>query len=267
MRVAGVATGRGSSVCGVPPLLPSDLLPCRSLPSFHRLQSIKVSLPCKSKKSQQQQRQWHSSATTATASLRDVENMLRAAEIKTIAPRDAQSLLLSSPNNNNSSSQSYKMLDVRPIWEREKAHVVGSIHVPLFIEDVDTSALTLLKKWIQMGYGGMWMGQRLTVKNTDFVDQVEDHLPSKEQRLMVVCGEGLRSMLAIDELLNAGYTNVAWVGGGFNSVRDGDFLNVGGSTKLQWATIGGASEYLLKLTVLLTGLLNTVAGDASSKKH
>jgi hypothetical protein len=70
MRVAGVATGRGSSVCGVPPLLPSDLLPCRSLPSFHRLQSIKVSLPCKSKKSQQQQRQWHSSATTATASLR-----------------------------------------------------------------------------------------------------------------------------------------------------------------------------------------------------
>ncbi|KAH9567848.1 hypothetical protein CY35_03G047000 [Sphagnum magellanicum] len=192
MRVAGVATGRGSSVCGVPPLLPSDLLPCRSLPSFHRLQSIKVSLPCKSKKSQQQQRQWHSSATTATASLRDVENMLRAAEIKTIAPRDAQSLLLSSPNNNNSSSQSYKMLDVRPIWEREKAHVVGSIHVPLFIEDVDTSALTLLKKWIQMGYGGMWMGQRLTVKNTDFVDQVEDHLPSKEQRLMVVCGEGLR---------------------------------------------------------------------------
>ncbi len=74
-------------------------------------------------------------------------------------------------------------------------------------------------------------------------------------------------MLAIDELLNAGYTNVAWVGGGFNSVRDGDFLNVGGSTKLQWATIGGASEYLLKLTVLLTGLLNTVAGDASSKKH
>jgi hypothetical protein len=69
---------------------------------------------------------------------------------------------------------------------------VGSIHVPLFIEDVDTSALTLLKKWIQMGYGGMWMGQRLTVKNTDFVDQVEDRLPGKEQRLMVVCGEGLR---------------------------------------------------------------------------
>ncbi|CAM6028311.1 unnamed protein product [Sphagnum balticum] len=73
MRAAGVATGRGSSssVCGVPPLLPSDLLPRRSLPSFHRLQSIKVSLPCKSKKSQQQQqRQWHSSATTAKASLR-----------------------------------------------------------------------------------------------------------------------------------------------------------------------------------------------------
>ncbi len=70
MRAAGVASGRGSSVCGVPPLLPSDLLPCRSLPSFHRLQSIKVSPPCKSKKSQQQQRQWHSSATTAKASLR-----------------------------------------------------------------------------------------------------------------------------------------------------------------------------------------------------
>jgi hypothetical protein len=43
-----------------------------------------------------------------------------------------------------------------------------------------------------MGYGGMWMGQRLTVRNMDFVDQVEDRLPSKEQRLMVVCGEGLR---------------------------------------------------------------------------
>ena len=63
--------------------------------------------------------------------------------------------------------------------------------------------------------------------------------------------------MAIEELRNAGYTELAWLVGGFNNVRDGD-LN---GTKLQWATVGGASEYLLRFAVLVSGVLNSIAGS------
>lgn len=120
-----------------------------------------------------------------TVNGQDMEELVRSGEIQTIAPKDAKPLL-------SVETSPYKLLDVRPMWEREKAWVDGSLHVPLFIEDVDTSPVTLLKKWISMGFAGMWLGQRLTAPNEDFVEQIEEALPSKEQKIMVACGEGLR---------------------------------------------------------------------------
>lgn len=74
-------------------------------------------------------------------------------------------------------------------------------------------------------------------------------------------------MLAIEELRNAGYTQLAWVAGGFSNVRDGDFVTVERGSKLQWASIGGVSEYLLRFTVLMIGLVNTVAGTTPTKEN
>lgn len=118
--------------------------------------------------------------------LQEIEQLVRSGEIPSIQPRDVKPLLTVDDG------PSHKLLDVRPVWEHEKASVAGSVHVPLFIEDAKTDPTTLLKKWIQMGYGGMWLGQRLTMLNQDFVTQVEQAVPSKNQKIVIACGEGLR---------------------------------------------------------------------------
>lgn len=145
-----------------------------------------------------------------------------------------------------------KLLDVRPEWEYQKARVSESIHIPLFIEDMDNSPITLLKKWVHLGYIGLWTGQRFTTLNNDFVTQVLGVVPDKDAMLLVACGEGLRSMIAVSKLHEAGYKSLGWLAGGFNRAKDGDFL-VEGAEKLQYATIGGVSFYFLQLLNLLQG--------------
>ena len=65
-----------------------------------------------------------------------------------------------------------QVLDVRPAWEFDNGHISNSIHVLLFIEDTATDPMSLLKKWVVLGYGGAWQGNRLTKENDDFVSQV-----------------------------------------------------------------------------------------------
>lgn len=108
--------------------------------------------------------------------------------VTSITPKDAASAM---------ESDGYKLLDIRPRWEWDKARVSGSMHVPLFVEDKDTSPLTLLKKWVHFGYIGAWTGQYFTMLNPDFVQQVENLVPDKESKLLVACGEGLRYTIFI----------------------------------------------------------------------
>lgn len=119
--------------------------------------------------------------------MQDVEEKLRSGDIPTIAPQNAKPLL-------SDETPAYKLLDVRPKWEYERAYVAGSIHVPLFVEDEANDAITLLKKQIQFGFGGAWLGQRLTKQNMSFVAQVEEAIPSKKEKIVVACGEGMRSV-------------------------------------------------------------------------
>lgn len=148
-------------------------------------------------------------------------------------------------------SDGFILLDIRPVWEREKASVSGSLHVPLFVEDKDNGPITLLKKWVHFGYIGLWTGQYFTTLNPDFLLQVEKAVPDKDSKLLVACGEGLRSMMAVSKLNEEGYKNLGWLAGGFNRSGDGDFPAVEGTEKLQYATIGGASYYFLQLLLLL----------------
>ncbi|CAK7343928.1 unnamed protein product [Dovyalis caffra] len=90
------------------------------------------------------------------------------------------------------SSEGFILLDIRPDWERDKARVAGSLHVPLFVKDMDNSPITLLKKWVHFGYVGLWTGQNFTTLNPDFLQQVEARVPDKDAKLLVACGEGLR---------------------------------------------------------------------------
>ncbi|EPS64199.1 hypothetical protein M569_10583, partial [Genlisea aurea] len=53
-------------------------------------------------------------------------DVLRSGAVAPILPKDAASAM---------ESRGYRLLDVRPQWEWERARVPGSLHVPLFVED------------------------------------------------------------------------------------------------------------------------------------
>ncbi|XP_076943671.1 rhodanese-like domain-containing protein 10 [Bidens hawaiensis] len=172
----------------------------------------------------------------------NAQKLIQSGTVVAILPMDAAAAI---------NEGGYRLLDIRPEWEREKSRVAGSMHVPLFVQDMDNGPITLLKKWVHFGYIGLWTGQNFTMINPQFLDQVEKLVPDKSTKLLVACGEGLRSMMATSKLYNNGYTNLGWLAGGFNRAIEGDFPEVEGPEKLQYATIGGVSYYFLKLLLLL----------------
>lgn len=113
----------------------------------------------------------------------NARQLIQSGAIRAIQPKDAAAAM---------DSEGFQLLDIRPVWERQKAHVEGSLHVPLFIEDKDNGPITLLKKWVHFGYIGLWTGQYFTTTNPDFLPQVEKAAPEKDSKLLVACGEGLR---------------------------------------------------------------------------
>ncbi|KAH7514630.1 hypothetical protein FEM48_Zijuj11G0109700 [Ziziphus jujuba var. spinosa] len=179
----------------------------------------------------------------AASASTNARQLIESGDIKAITPREAATA---------TGSEGYVLLDVRPVWEREKARVSGSLHVPLFVEDEDISPITLIKKWVHFGYIGLWTGQSFTTLNPDFLNQVVEVVPDKDTKLLVACGEGLRSLMAAWKLYNdGGYRKLGWLAGGFNRSSEGDFEGVEGPEKLEYATIGGVSYYFLQLLLLL----------------
>ena len=119
----------------------------------------------------------------STAASSNAQQLIQSGEVKPILPKDAATAM---------NSKGFKLLDIRPEWEREKAYVKGSLHVPLFVKDLDNSPITLLKKWVHFGYIGLWTGQNFTMINPNFIQEVEVIVPDKDANLLVACGEGLR---------------------------------------------------------------------------
>ncbi|KAL2337749.1 hypothetical protein Fmac_012195 [Flemingia macrophylla] len=177
-----------------------------------------------------------------SSSSRSGRQLIESGTVRPIRPKDASAAM---------DSEGFVLLDVRPDWEREKARVSGSLHVPIFVEDEDNGPVTLLKKWVHFGYIGLWTGQYLTTVNSQFLSQVETAIPGKDAKVLVACGEGLRSMTAASKLYNGGYKNLGWLAGGFNRSKDNDFPAVEGKEKLQHATVGGVSYLFLQLLIFL----------------
>lgn len=111
------------------------------------------------------------------------KQLIESGKVRTIWPKEAFTIM---------NSEGFILLDVRPNWEREKARVKGSLHVPMFVEDKDNGPLTLVKKWVHFGYIGLWTGQYFTTFNYEFLSQVENVVPGKDTKVLVACGEGLR---------------------------------------------------------------------------
>ncbi|GMH09194.1 hypothetical protein Nepgr_011034 [Nepenthes gracilis] len=191
----------------------------------------------------EKQKNLRAAGVQVNAALGGAKRLIESGAVRAIQPKDAAMAI---------NSEGFKLLDVRPEWETAKARVIGSLHAPLFIKDADGGPITLLKRWVHFGYIGLWTGQQFTTVNPLFLPQVETAVPDRDALLLVACGDGLRSMMAASKLHEAGYKNLGWLAGGFSRARDGDF-HVEGTEKLQYATIGGASYYFLKLLLLLQG--------------
>ncbi|GBG68615.1 hypothetical protein CBR_g3156 [Chara braunii] len=192
--------------------------------------------------------------SAARSSLQDAQQLVQSGAVQSQWPAAARPML---------SEGGCRLLDVRPAWEYERAHLKSSLHVPLFIEDTDTSLVGLLKSSINMGYGGVWMGTKVVKRNENFVDQVQ-RLAANDDKLIVACGEGLRSLLAVEELYDAGFTNMVWLRGGFNSSKPDDFPDVVGDTELRFATVGGVSKLFLNLTLFLMNVYKKLSPPESS---
>ncbi|BAS83663.1 rhodanese-like domain-containing protein 10 [Oryza sativa Japonica Group] len=171
------------------------------------------------------------------------EELVRSGAVRAVRAREAAGAM---------SAEGFRLLDVRPEWERARAAVRGSAHAPLFVGDDDTGPVTLLKKWVHFGYIGLWTGQSFTKMNDRFLDDVAAAAgEGKDAKLLVACGEGLRSLIAVRMLYDDGYKNLAWLAGGFSKCVDGDFADVEGESKLQYATVGGVSYIFLQILLLL----------------
>uniref|UniRef100_M8BUD9 Uncharacterized protein n=1 Tax=Aegilops tauschii TaxID=37682 RepID=M8BUD9_AEGTA len=173
---------------------------------------------------------WFSSASSgvsraqATSWAGGAEELVRSGAVKAVRPRDAAEVM---------GSEGFQLLDVRPAWEHDRAAVRGSVHVPLFMADDDMGPVTLLKKWVHLGYIGLWTGQSFTKMNDRFLDDVAAAVAGKDAKLLVACGEGLRSLIAVRMLHEDGYKNVGWLAGGFSKSVDGDFAELEGESKLR----------------------------------
>ncbi|GJP82234.1 hypothetical protein CLOP_g12470 [Closterium sp. NIES-67] len=136
----------------------------------------------------------------------------------------------------------YVLLDVRPSYQRNKAWVKGSVWIPAF--DVDTSASpgVLSQKFMTFMMGGWWSGASVNKRNERFMADVVANIP-KSANIIVACQKGLRSLAACEHLYKAGYRNIYWLTGGFDTAGNEDFEREG-PVPLQLAGIGGMSEFI-----------------------
>lgn len=132
------------------------------------------------------------------------------------------------------------LLDVRPPNEVARARIRGALNVPLYIPDDDSSLGGLSKKAAAYLMGGWWLGGPLLKPNAEFISEVLSSVP-KDAKVIVGCQRGLRSLAACEALSNAGYSQLAWVNGGFDTAETGEIPTVDG-TDIRLAGIGGLSS-------------------------
>ncbi|XP_016204933.1 rhodanese-like domain-containing protein 9, chloroplastic isoform X3 [Arachis ipaensis] len=144
----------------------------------------------------------------------------------------------------------YTVLDVRDKTQFERAHIKSCYHVPLFVENQDNDPGTIVKRTLHNNFSGLFFGLPFTKPNPNFVQTVKSQF-SPETKLLVVCQEGLRSAAAANKLEQAGFSNVACITSGLQTVKPGTFDSVG-SKDLQDAGKAGL--------VTIQGKISTVLG-------
>lgn len=87
-----------------------------------------------------------------------------------------------------------KYLDVRTPEEYQAGHAEGATNVPV-----------------------MYSKDGQMTPNSDFVSQVSQQVPSKDEQMVVGCKSGKRSAMAIEKLQDEGYSNLINLQGGYDA--------------------------------------------------
>lgn len=149
--------------------------------------------------------------------------------------------------------EGYTVLDVRDKSQFDRAHIKSCYHVPLFVENQDNDLGTIIKRTLHNNFAGLFFGLPFTKLNPHFVQSVKSQL-SPESKLLVVCQEGLRSAAAANKLEQSGFSNIACITSGLQTVKPGTFDSVG-STELQNAGKAGLVTIQGKISAVLGTVL------------
>jgi len=161
------------------------------------------------------------------------QDNLRQGKVRNVTGNDLKSMI----------EGGWTVLDVRPAEEQEVVSVKGAVEVPLFEVDDSMDIGSLLKQMSAFGMGGWWEGTAHMKANTQFMAQVQSKIP-KDAKIIVTCQKGLRSLAACEQLSRAGYTELAWVSGGLDTVRPGQVDTIPENKDLRYSAIGGLSEVI-----------------------
>ncbi|KAI9077281.1 hypothetical protein K1719_040725 [Acacia pycnantha] len=182
------------------------------------------------------------------------------AEVKYVNAGEAKELI---------AVEGYTILDVRDKTQFDRAHIKSCYHVPLFVENKDNDPGTIIIRTLHNNFSGLFFGLPFTKLNTDFVQSVKSQL-SPESKILVVCQEGLRSAAAASKLEQSGFSNIACITSGLQTVKPGTFDTVG-STELENAgkaglvTIQGKISAVLGTVLICAFLFVTFFPDQAEK--
>jgi len=95
-------------------------------------------------------------------------------------------------------AEGYRYVDVRTEPEFVNGHPAGAVNVPVVFPDPATRQMTM---------------------NPDFLPVVQAHFPA-DAKIVVGCQAGGRSQRAAEMMVQAGYTDVVNMQGGFGGMRD-----------------------------------------------
>jgi len=124
------------------------------------------------------------------------------------------------------SNDGYKIIDIRDASQYDRSHITKSDHIPLFIANEDGDPGTLIKKFAHNSFAGAFYGLAFTKENNDFLGTIQKKY-KKDDKILMVCQEGLRSGAAAEKLEEAGFANVAYLVNGLQTVKPGIFEKEG----------------------------------------
>lgn len=108
--------------------------------------------------------------------------------IRQVTPEEAQQLI----------DSGYRYIDVRTAGEFAAGHPRSAVNIPVALPDPATGQMAM---------------------NPDFLPVVGAHFPAAT-KIIVGCQSGMRSQRAAEALVQAGYTEVLNMQGGFGGARD-----------------------------------------------